>query len=176
MAILDKVIAAVTPPESDEARAQARQQAEAAAVQGTWFALVLNHHDRLRATFREVREASDKTTRSAALKQLAALFLAHAQAEESVLYPGLALSNEKAHAEMGYNEQAMVKIQMAALEDLPPMSEDFLDKLEHIEGAVLHHMYEEEGTWFIELKDKGEHQVTLTRRFKEEFDRYFSNG
>ncbi len=73
---------------------------------------------------------------------------------------------------MGYNEQALAKIQMALLEKLPPMSDDFQDKLEHIEGAVLHHMYEEEGTWFLELKQKGEDQDRLTARFREEFDRY----
>ena len=34
------------------------------------------------------------------------------------------------------------------------MSQDYLDKLEHIRGAVAHHVYEEEGTWFLELKEK----------------------
>jgi len=106
------------------------------------------------------------------LRQLAVLLLGHAQAEESVLYPALAAANEKAHAEIGYNEQALVKMQMALLETLPPMSQVFMDKLDHIEGAVLHHIYEEEGTWFTELQEKGEAQVTLTRRFKEEFERY----
>lgn len=27
----------------------------------------------------------------------------------------------------------------------PPLSQDYLDKLEHIRGAVAHHVYEEEG-------------------------------
>jgi DNA phosphorothioation-dependent restriction protein DptG len=82
------------------------------------------------------------------------------------------VAHEKAHAEMGYNEQALVKMQMAQLEQLPPLSEAFNDKLEHIEGAVLHHMYQEEGTWFHELMDKGEKQDMLTQRFREEFERY----
>jgi hypothetical protein len=73
---------------------------------------------------------------------------------------------------MGYNEQAMVKMQMALLEKLPPMSQEFTNELEQIEGAVLHHMYEEEGTWFLELQQKAESQATLTRRFREEFERY----
>lgn len=45
---------------------------------------------------------------------------------------------------MGYNEQVMVKTQMAILEKLDPMSQDFDDKLEHIRDAVTH--YQEEGT------------------------------
>lgn len=172
MSIVDKAIAAITPPESDNARAKATAKARAAAGHGTWLALVLEHHEKLRSAFAQTRTASKASEQAAALKKLGALLLGHAQAEESVLYPALAAASEKGHAEMGYNEQAMVKMQMALLEKLPPLSEEFGDKLEHIEGAVLHHMYEEEGTWFLELADKGEDQATLTRRYQEEFDRY----
>jgi hemerythrin superfamily protein len=110
----------------------------------------------------------------AALKQLAVVLTGHSNAEESVLYPALADGGEKAHASAGYEEQAMVKIQMALLEKLEPMSQDFIDKLEHIEGAVSHHMYAEEGNWFIDLKDKAPaaDQARMTARFTEEFERY----
>ena len=172
MSILDKVVAAVTPPESERARVEARAKAGGAAEKGSWFALALEHHDLLRAAFAETRNAENARARSTSLRHLAVLLLGHAQAEESILYPALAAVDEKAHAEIGYNEQALVKMQMAVLETLPPMSQEFMDKLDHIEGAVLHHMYEEEGTWFLELQEKAESQVTLTRRFKEEFERY----
>jgi uncharacterized membrane protein YqiK len=172
MSILDKAIAALTPPESDEARAEARARAVAEAGPGTWFAVALEHHEMLRAAFATTRQAPDARTRTAALKELAALLLGHAQAEEAVLYPALAAAGEKAHAEIGYNEQAMVKMEMALLEKLPPLSREFADKLQHIEGAVLHHMYEEEGTWFNDLKNKVEDQAMLTQRFQEEFKRY----
>jgi hypothetical protein len=172
MSILDKVVAAITPPESEQARLEARVKAQGAAERGSWLEMALDHHDLLRAGFTDTRAAGDASARTAALRNLAVLLLGHAQAEESVLYPALAAADEKAHAEIGYNEQAMVKMQMALLEKLPPMSQEFSDKLEHIEGAVLHHMYEEEGTWFLELQQKAESQVTLTRRFREEFERY----
>jgi hypothetical protein len=57
---------------------------------------------------------------------------------------------------------------------LPPMTTDYLEKLEHIRGAVAHHMYEEEGNWFIDLKEKAPaaDQVQITRRYEEEFTRY----
>jgi hypothetical protein len=32
------------------------------------------------------------------------------------------------------------------------MSQDYLDKLEHVRGVVLHHMYEEESDRFLDLK------------------------
>jgi hypothetical protein len=110
----------------------------------------------------------------AAQKTLAVILTGHSNAEESVLYPALADADEKSHATMAYAEQAAAKTQMALLEKLPPMSQDYLDKLEHIRGAVAHHVYEEEGTWFIELKEKapaGE-QTKLAHRYAEEFNRY----
>jgi hypothetical protein len=63
---------------------------------------------------------------------------------------------------------------MGLLENLPPMSQEFLDKLEHIEGAVAHHVYEEEGNWFLDLKSKlsAADQVKLTQRYAEQFSRY----
>jgi hypothetical protein len=49
-----------------------------------------------------------------------------------------------------------------------------VDKLEHIQGAVAHHVYEEEGTWFIDLKQKlpPADQTKLTFRYQQEFSRY----
>jgi hypothetical protein len=39
---------------------------------------------------------------------------------------------------------------------------------------VAHHVYEEEGTWFLELKEKASpaDQTKLTARYEEEFKRY----
>jgi hypothetical protein len=63
---------------------------------------------------------------------------------------------------------------MGLLEDLEPMSQDYMDKLEHLRGAVAHHVYEEEGTWYLELKAKlsTAAQEKLTQRYREEFSRY----
>lgn len=58
------------------------------------------------------------------------------------------------------------------------MSEDYLDKLEHIRGAVAHHVYSEEGTWFPELAaniDAAE-QTYISRRYDAEFARYAQAG
>jgi hypothetical protein len=91
-----------------------------------------------------------------------------------VLYPALANEGEKAHAGLAYEEQAMAKVEMALLEKLEPLSQDYIDKLEHIRGAVTHHMYQEESNWFLDLKDKvpqGE-QALLGDRYREEIERY----
>jgi hypothetical protein len=67
-------------------------------------------------------------------------------------------------------------MQMAELERIDPDGQPLLDKLEHIRGAVLHHMYEEEKSWFLELKEKAEDEAFLTQRFKEEYQRYVGDG
>jgi hypothetical protein len=173
MSIIDKLVAAVTPPESEEARRQARATARAAAPRGGWLSMVLDHHIAIEAAFADVRNATTASSRTVARKTLALILTGHSQAEEAVIYPALALTDQKAHSEKAYVEQSAAKIQMAALEELEPMSQDFLDKLEHIRGAVAHHVYEEEGTWFSNLQTQGSAlEAKLTSRYQEEFERY----
>ncbi|HEU4459771.1 MAG TPA: hemerythrin domain-containing protein [Methylibium sp.] len=174
MTMLDKVIAAVTPPESEAARAEARAKAREKAVPGGWLEAVLDHHLQIEDSFAAVRNASDATSRRGAQKQLAVLLTGHSLAEEAVIYPALALNGEKAHATSAYTEQSAAKVQLAGLDELDPMSQDYLDKLEHLRGAVLHHVYEEEKNWFCDLQDKldkGAHDK-LAARYAEEFRRY----
>jgi hypothetical protein len=105
---------------------------------------------------------------------LSTLLTGHSIAEEAVLYPALAKAGEKGHATKAYTEQSAAKMEMGLLEDLPPMSQEFMDKLEHISGAVAHHVYEEESNWFLDLKTKIPEvdQVKLTQRYQEHFARY----
>jgi len=174
MSIVDKVIAAVTPPESEEQRLEARNKAHAAAEPGDWLSQILDHHLNIEDAFEDVKDAGDAASRRMALKRLGIVLTGHAIAEESIIYPALADGGEKTHAGVGYDEQAMVKIQMALLEKLEPMSADFIDKLEHIEGAVAHHVYAEEGNWYLDLKKKlpASDQALLTQRYAEEYERY----
>jgi hypothetical protein len=174
MSLIDKVVAAVTPPESAESRAEARAKARAAARPGDWLSLVLEHHEQIESGFAAVTGADTPATRTAAQKRLGILLTGHSNAEESVLYPALARADEKSDATTAYAQQATAKTEMAALENIPPMSQEYLDKLEHIRGAVAHHVYEEEGTWFLALQERTPwaEQAKLTERYLEEFERY----
>jgi hypothetical protein len=174
MSILDKVVAAVTPPESDEQRAEARAKARNAATDGDWLSLVLEHHRQIEAAFAAVKAATDAASRVGAQKRLALLLTGHSIAEEAVIYPALVKANEQAHSTKAYTEQSAAKVQMGLLEDLEPMSQEYLDKLEHIRGAVAHHVYEEEGNWFVDLKRKlpPADQTKITFRYQQEFSRY----
>jgi hypothetical protein len=172
MSIIDKALGALTPPESDDARAEATRKARAATQGADWLAMALEHHDEIRKEFEACRAATGGQDRLAAMKRLALVLNGHSLAEEVVLYPAMAKSGEKSHAGLAYTEQTTAKMQMAELERIDPNSDAWADKLEHIRGAVLHHIFEEEGTWFLELKRDYDDQAFLTRRFHEEYERY----
>jgi hypothetical protein len=113
MSSIDNVVGAVTPPESNEARTEARAK-----------------------------------SRGKSPKELTLIRTGHSVAKEAALYPALAQADEEGHATMAYTEQSVAKLEIGLLEDLPPMSQEFLDKFVHIKGAVAHHEYEEEGIGF----------------------------
>ena len=174
MTILDQVLAAVAPTENSDRNAEARAKAQAAAGSTGWLATILDHHMRIEEAFIAVKNAQSATARKAAQKWLGTILTGHSIAEEAVIYPAMATSDQKSHATEMYAEQSAVKIQMAALNDLDPMSEDFMDKLEHIESAIAHHVAEEEGEYFIKLKETADGPMNgkLTRLYREEFERY----
>jgi hemerythrin HHE cation binding domain-containing protein len=172
MSMLDKVVAAVTPPETEAKRREAREKARTLAGENDWLALILQHHEQIEGAFAALCATQDLSSRIAAQKELAVLLTAHSNAEESVIYPALVYFGHKSHAMTGYTEQAGAKANMGELEYLDPMSQDYLDKLAHVRGAVLHHMYEEESDRFLDLKkEPAADQDRLTARFKEEFER-----
>ncbi|MFW2829383.1 hemerythrin domain-containing protein [Sphingomonas sp. ID0503] len=174
MSFLDRIVAAITPPESEETRMEARREARSRALVGSWLAEVIDQHEAIEAAFADVHQASDAESRRRATRRLADLLTAHANAEETILYPEVADSGHKAHASLAYEEQAMTKVQLALLEKIEPMSQDYIDKLEHIRGAVTHHMYQEESSWFLELQEEvpSSHQAALAERFRHEVSRY----
>ncbi|WP_029416871.1 hemerythrin domain-containing protein [Brevundimonas bacteroides] len=172
MSVIDKIAAAMTPLPNEEKRREATEQARAVAQRGDWLSLVLDHHDRIREAFSAGKLAKTAAERTAAMKELAIVLNGHSLAEEVVLYPALGQAGEKMHAAHAYLEQTTAKNQMSELENIAPSKPEWVDKWEHIEGAVLTHMYEEESTWFLELREKGERQDHLTARYREEFNRY----
>jgi hypothetical protein len=178
MSIIDKIIGAITPPESEEERREATARARMHVGKAPWLALVLDHHRQIDAAFLAVKATRTTEDRQRALRQLAELLAAHAIAEETVIYPALSDNGETGHATMAYTEQSAAKMQLGLLERMDLMSEDFDDKFAHLEGAVKHHVYEEEGKWFIELTEMAsaaDHQH-IADRYRQEFDRYFNGG
>jgi len=178
MSILDKAIAAITPPVSDEKRLEARDKARATAEPGDWLSQILDHHEEIEDAFAEIKAASTADARRVAQKRLGVLLNGHAMAEEAVIYPALAEAGKLGHANTAYTEQAAAKMQLAALETLDPLSDDYLDKLGHLEGAVATHVYQEESDWFQYMKQFAsvEAQAHATVRYREEYGRYIDGG
>lgn len=174
MSLLDKIAAAVTPVASQEDRAEARRSAEQLSQGDDWLGRILGHHRQIEAAFDRALNATGAEERRGAARQLAEVLMAHANAEEAVIYPALVDASSKAHTTMAYEEQAAAKINMAILENLDPMSQEWRDKLEHIQGAVLQHVYQEESSWFPDVVRNAtlEKQQAMTKRYAEEFGRY----
>jgi hypothetical protein len=109
--------------------------------------LILDDHRRFEALLRELRDAS--SDRDAARKAFAALHVAHAEAEESKVYPTLrrkdAISEHDAeHGEEEHAEghEALLKVLEAGTLE----GEEFDDLVEELATAVNHHLTEEELT------------------------------
>lgn len=173
MSVFDKIVAAVTPPESEEDRAQAREKAKAAAQPGDWLDQILKHHEQIEGAFARAEAATDARSRKQAVKEIGGLLTGHSSAEEAVIYPQLS-DDHKVQLGLSYQEQQAAKVEMALLEALDPMSQDWIDKLGHIKGAVAHHVYEEEGDRFLNLKNELPVliQARMTERYREETSRY----
>lgn len=174
MSLLGKVIAAVTPSESEESRGEIRLKARAAAGNGDWLSMVLDQHVQVESAVAAVLGAADRDARLAAHKWLATLLIGHANAEETVIYPSLAALSPRTHSAPGYAEHAAMKIELGLLETVDPMSAYYLERLERIKRSLQHHMYAEEGNWYLDLKQRlpAVEESRLTKRFKEEFERY----
>ena len=174
MSAIDKLVSAITPPVSEEKRQKAHAKARAEALPGGWLSQILDQHEAIAQEFSEVRAAPDPRTRRLAEKRLGVLLTGHTTAEEVVIYPALAQVHEQGHAHKAYAEQASAKMQLAALESLDPMSQDYLDRLGRLEGAITHHVFEEENDWFLELQTRATvtENERIASRYKEEFDRY----
>ncbi|MGF7153638.1 hemerythrin domain-containing protein [Novosphingobium gossypii] len=174
MSLLDKIAAAVTPMASQEQRAEARRDALQLAQGNDWLGQIIDHHRQIEQAFERALNADGAEERRTAAAGLAEILMAHANAEEAVIYPALVEGSSKAHTTMAYEEQAAAKINMAILENLDPMSREWRDKLEHIQGAVLQHVYQEESSWFPDVVRNvpADKQRLLTSRYEQEFGRY----
>lgn len=178
MSFLDRIAAAVTPAASDESRAEARRKAEALASSEPWLQMILQQHKKIESLMMDGLNAQGAEARTRAVRELERVLTGHSTAEEAVLYPDVSEYSGKTHAGMGYEEHAMTKVNLAKLEKIDPLSEQWREKLSHIQGAVLQHMYQEEDSWLPNLVDKlpAAEKARMTERFVEEYERYCGRG
>ena len=107
--------------------------------------LILDDHRRFEALLREVRDAS--ADRDAARWALAALHVAHAEAEERHVYPTLRSDHAigEHEAEHGEHEHAEGhRVLLAVLELAELAGEEFDEAVEELCRVLNHHLVEEE--------------------------------
>ncbi|MYR58351.1 hemerythrin domain-containing protein [Streptomyces sp. SID625] len=109
--------------------------------------LILQDHRRMEDLFRLMR--SVEADRAAALREFANLLIAHAQAEESKVYPALKRykdidDEEVEHGEHEHDEGNKALLDLLEVEEVG--SEEWDSKLEELVEAVNHHADEEERT------------------------------
>ena len=174
MSGIDRILAADTPLETEEKRRDAREKARALARRGDWLSTIIDHHEAIERAAAAVRSAPDASARRAAETALAMLLTGHAIAEEAAVYPALVEVDEPSLASAAYMEQAAVKVLLATLETLDPMSQDYLDTLGRFEALATQHSYEEEHERLLDLLNRASPEMNqrIGVRYCEEFERY----
>jgi len=150
MSFLDRIAAAIAPAATDQQRMEARQQLEQLAASEPFAQDILDQHRQIESLFQEARQGNG-TGAETIIEELAILLNAHSMAEEAVIYPEISEHSGKAHASMAYEEHAMTKVQLAALQKLAPGTQEWHEKLDHIESAVQQHVYQEESSWLPDV-------------------------
>jgi hemerythrin superfamily protein len=173
MSFLDRIAAAIAPTASDEDRAEARVRLEELAVGNQFAEDILEQHKEIEALFTQARQAAGSEAETVVM-ELVLLLNGHSQAEEAAIYPEISDHSGKAHAGMAYEEHAMTKVQLAALQKLAPGTQEWLEKLEHIESAVQQHVYQEESSWLPDVirNAPASDKERMSLEFREFFDRF----
>lgn len=176
MSFLDRIASALAPAATDEQRRKTRADFEELSVGEPFAEDILAQHRRIEALFAEAREANGPGA-EAPIDELAMLLTAHSMAEEAVIYPGISENSSKAHAGMAYEEHAMTKVQLAALQKLTPGTQEWREKLDHIESAVQQHVHQEEGSWLPDVIRHAplEERQRMSADFRDYFERFDRN-
>lgn len=107
--------------------------------------LILRDHRTMEDLFREMRSVD--ADREAALRRLADLLVAHAEAEEAEVYPALRRYRKVDEEDVEHSVEEHTEgneALLALLEAGAPGGEDWDEKLEALVQAVNHHLDEEE--------------------------------
>lgn len=142
--------------------------------------LIIADHRRFEELLREVRNV--EADRRAALEELAAILVAHAEAEEKEVYPTLRRKTDDVtseEVEHGAEEHAEGhEALLAVLEIGDPADDEFGEAVEELTKALAHHLDEEERTILNPAREEvsEEERERLGKAFREERQRQIDNG
>jgi len=149
--------------------------AAAAEAAEDWLATIKAQHQELDRLLGAVKSAGSHPARVAAFKKFSIYLSAHCMAEETTVYPALAITGNEAAAKQLYGEQDEAKVLVARIGDALSMNHDgdlpaMLDKL----ATALHaHVAEEENQDFPGLQAKADAKMNakLTADYHGAFQR-----
>jgi hemerythrin-like domain-containing protein len=141
--------------------------------------LILADHRRFEELFRDLRDRT--SDRTALLGDLAELLVAHAEAEESKVYPALKRYKEVDDHEVDHGAEEHAEghqALLALMEVSDTESEEWEDKLEELVEALNHHVDEEERTILNDARTQvaDERRAELGKDFLEERQERISDG
>lgn len=148
-------------------------------TQGDVVDLILDDHRRFESLLRDLRDSS--ADRDAVRKAFSALHVAHARAEETLVYPTLRRKGAVGEHEAEHGEEEHAEGHEALLAVLELKGTDtqaFDDAVEDLATAVNHHLTEEELTILNPARDEVGEQVRaeLGAAFATERNRLLEDG
>jgi hemerythrin superfamily protein len=140
---------------------------------GDWLATIKAQHAELDDLLAAVKAAGSRQARIAAFKKFSIYLSAHSMAEETTVYPALAITGSEADSKQLYGEQDAAKVLVARIDnalssgagaDVPAM-------LETLGNALHAHVAEEENQFFPPLKARED--ATMNAKLSSEFNQAF---
>lgn len=110
-------------------------------------------HREVEALFERIEQA-EGADRTPLIDELASSLQAHMELEEQVLYPAMAPITGQEPIEEGNNEHEVARTSLQELLGLAPDQPGFGAALEALKAAITHHVEEEEGDVFPELRSE----------------------
>jgi hemerythrin-like domain-containing protein len=131
-----------------------------------------NDHSEVDSLMDRIMECDDRAQRAAVFEEMKTKLLAHAHAEQEVLYRRLESSQSetsRTFAHEGANEHQIVEGQLQKISATSDnMSDQWTAELKVLRELVEHHVEEEESTGFSCARDefKKDELETMSRRFQ----------
>jgi iron-sulfur cluster repair protein YtfE (RIC family) len=114
--------------------------------------LLKKQHAEVKGLFGEFESATDIAEKQQLFDEIADDLAAHCTIEEKVFYPAIYVGPLKEKLREAVEEHLGAKRLIADLLDLEPEDEQFDAKMKALQEQVEHHVEEEEGTIFPEVK------------------------
>ena len=114
--------------------------------------LLTSQHREVEGLFEQIEETEDPEEKFNFVQDIADAFGAHASIEEQIFYPAAYQKKTKETLEEAVEEHLSAKRLVADLLEMSPEDQNFEAKIKVLKEQIEHHVKEEEGTLFPEVR------------------------